>query len=140
MAQRPIKKPPHAVAFCLSQQQALCAPQQGDQKDLNARRAARQQQAQVTQRRLMRHQQVAVALLTAPPAQAQAMLADAQAVVSRWAEDGLCSADYVQRWAALLALPLPQLALAMTGFADGWGDALRQNSPWVQAWGGGEAP
>ncbi|WP_396268576.1 hypothetical protein [Ideonella sp.] len=133
MAYRPGKKPPHAVAFCL-------APQQGDQQELDARRAARQQQAQVAQRRLMRHQEVAETLLTAPPAQARAMVADAQAVVSHWAEEGLCSADYVQRWTALLALPLPQLALAMTGDADGWGEALRQNSPWVQALGGGEAP
>ena len=140
MAHRPSKKPPHAVAFCSAQQQALGAPQQDDQKEQDDCRAARQQQVQVTQRRLMRHQQVAVALLNAPPAQAQAMLADAQAVVSRWAEEGLCSADYVQRWTALLALPLPQLALAMTGDADGWGDALRQNSPWAKAWGGGEAP
>lgn len=140
MAHRPSKKPPHAVAFFPAQQQASGARQLGDQEELDARRAARQQQAQVTQRRLMRHQQVAVALLTATPAQAQAMLADAQAVVGRWAEEGLCSADYVQRWTALLALPLPQLALAMTGDADGWGDALRQNSPWAQAWGGGGAP
>jgi hypothetical protein len=54
-------------------------------------------------------------------------------VVARWASEGLCSADYIARWQAWLALPLQQLAPLMCGDAQGWGPAMRQNSPFTAA-------
>lgn len=52
------------------------------------------------------------------------------AVVEQWRTHQLCSSDYIDRWQALLELPLPKLAQAMVSDADSWGPALRQNSPW----------
>jgi PHD/YefM family antitoxin component YafN of YafNO toxin-antitoxin module len=95
----------------------------------NPRLQARAEQQQREQQRLMRHQQVAIALLCATPAQQALQLQAAQAVVARWASEGLCSADYIDRWQAWLALPLQQLAPLMCGDAQGWGPAMRQNSP-----------
>lgn len=92
---------------------------------------ARAEQQQLEQQRLMRHQQLAISLLCAPPAQQARRLQAAQAVVARWANEGLCSADYITRWQAWLALPLKQIAPLMCGDADGWGPAMRQNSPFT---------
>ena len=36
----------------------------------------------------------------------------------------------IERWRAMLAKPLAELVDAMCGEAEGWGAALRQNSPW----------
>ena len=79
----------------------------------------------------MRHQQLAIDLLCAPPAEQAQKLQGAHAVVARWASEGLCSADYIDRWQAWLALPLQQLAPLMCGDAEGWGPAMRQNSPFI---------
>jgi hypothetical protein len=97
----------------------------------NPRQQARAEQQQRELQRLMRHQQMAIALLCAPPAKQMQQLQAAQAVVARWAVEGLCSADYIARWQAWLALPLQQLAPLMCGDADGWGAAMRQNSPFT---------
>lgn len=97
----------------------------------DARRTARERQAAVEQSRLLKHHRVALALLTATPANRSAMVRKAREVVRRWSERGLSSSDYVQRWTELLALPVKELAIAMTSDLDGWGTALRQNSPWV---------
>ena len=95
------------------------------------RMQARAVQQQLEQQRLMRHQQLAISLLCAPPAQQARRLQAAQAVVARWANEGLCSADYITRWQAWLALPIKQIAPLMCGDADGWGPAMRQNSPFT---------
>jgi hypothetical protein len=95
------------------------------------RKLARMQQAVVERDRLIRHQKIAMDLLTLPPAKVAAMVARAKATVELWQAKGLCSADYIERWRALLEMPSKALAQAMVADADGWGPALRQNSPWV---------
>jgi hypothetical protein len=99
----------------------------------NPRQQARADQQQREQQCLMRHQQLAIALLCAPPAQQALQLQAAQAIVTRWTSEGLCSADYIARWQAWLALPLQQLTPLMCGDAKGWGPAMRQNSPFTTA-------
>ena len=97
----------------------------------DARLQAREMQQQREQQRLMRHQQLAIGLLCATPAKQAKVLASACAVVARWADEGLCSGDYIARWQAWLALPLQQLAPLMCSDAEGWGPAMRQNSPFM---------
>jgi hypothetical protein len=95
------------------------------------RKLARLSQTLVERDRLIRHQNLALQLLTLPAHECTQLLAQAQAMVTRWREERLCSADYIDRWSHLLALPLPVLAQTMVADMDGWGTALRQNSPWV---------
>lgn len=99
----------------------------------NPRLQARAEQQQREQQRLIRHQQLAISLLCATPTQQARQLNAARAVVARWASEGLCSADYIDRWQRWLALPLQQLAPLMCGDAEGWGPAMRQNSPFTAA-------
>ena len=99
---------------------------------LAPRQIARLRQSVIEKDRLIRHQRIALALVTASRRKRAQMLAAAQAVVRRWRTDGLCSADYIDRWSAILALPVAEMALQMTGEGNNdWGPALRQNSPWV---------
>ena len=98
---------------------------------LNPRLQARAEQRQREQQRLIRHQQLAITLLCATAAQQTQQLQAAQSVVTRWEREGLCSADYIARWQAWLALPPKQLAPLMCSDAEGWGPAMRQNSPFV---------
>ncbi len=99
---------------------------------LAPRQIARLRQSVIEKDRLIRHQRIALALVTASRRKRAQMLAAAQAVVQRWRSDGLCSADYIDRWSAILALPATEMALQMTGEGNNdWGPALRQNSPWV---------
>lgn len=108
----------------------FAASQQG--AELKAeRRLARLNQTLLERDRLMRHQKMAIDLLTMPPADQARSIARARAMVARWQADGLCSEDYIQRWASILNLPVDQMAQTMVSDADGWGTALRQNSPWV---------
>lgn len=95
------------------------------------RRLARLQQALLERERLIRHQKIAIDLLILPKADSARRVKRAQAMVERWRVEGLCSADYVQRWSDILHLPPRQIAQAMVSDLDGWGTALRQNSPWV---------
>ena len=99
---------------------------------LAERRAARLGQALVEKDRLIKHQRIGIDLLTLPEKARKALVQRALTVVERWQADGLCSQDYIERWQALLSLPSRELALSMTGNADGWGAALRQNSPWLE--------
>ena len=101
------------------------------QDPLAERRLARLQQAGVEKDRLLRHHRIAMDLLTLAPAESERLIRQARDTVERWRREQLSSRDYVDRWAALLALPAPQLAREMVSDADGWGTALRQNSPWV---------
>ena len=100
------------------------------QAALSERKTARLAQALRENERLIRHQQLAVELATLPPAQGRQLVEKAKAVVEQWRAHQLCSRDYIDRWQTLLELPLPRLAQAMVSDADGWGPALRQNSPW----------
>jgi hypothetical protein len=98
---------------------------------LDERRAARGAQQQVQLERLLAHQRLAIELLCASPAQQRRQIAAAQRIVQRWEREHLCSQDYIRRWRAWLALPVPQLAKRMCSDADGWGPAMRQNSPFA---------
>lgn len=101
------------------------------QDEQAARRLARANQSVVEKDRLIRHQRIALDLVTLPADERDRMIEQALAVVQRWRQERLCSSDYIERWSALLKLPAVALAMAMVSDADGWGPALRQNSPWV---------
>lgn len=93
------------------------------------RRAARLVQRQTEQQRLIWHLRLAIDLLCMDAPGVTETLLRARGEVQRWQDQGLCSADYVDRWRQWLALDVRQLAQAMCGDADGWGNAMRQNSP-----------
>jgi len=95
------------------------------------RRRARAAQEQIELLRLMRHQQAGIQLLCASPAQQRSRIQAASREVDRWEAQQLCSQDYVRRWRAWLALPVPKLVQCMCSDAEGWGRAMRQNSPFA---------
>lgn len=109
------------------------------QSSFDERRAARAAQQQVDQQRLLRHQAFGIALLCGTAAEQRRWLACAAQQVDRWQAGQLCSADYIARWRDWLALPIRQLVQCMCSDAEGWGNAMRQNSPF-SALGGGYAP
>jgi len=96
--------------------------------DLAIRRQARAEQAKVVQRRLERHQAIAARLL-ADPGGAADLIGKAQAMVARWRAERLCSSDYSDAWAAVLAKKPAEIAATIVSDDEGW-DALRQCSPW----------
>lgn len=95
------------------------------------RRLARAEQAIVERDRLIKHQRIAIKLLTLPSAQRRQLVDRARVVVEQWRKQRLCSEDYIERWSSILSMPPREMALAITSDIDGWGPALRQNSPWV---------
>ena len=99
--------------------------------ELDERRAARAALQHVEVQRLLAHQRLAIELLCASPAQQRKQLAAARGMVDRWESEHLCSEDYIRRWRAWLALPVRQLARRMCSDAQGWGPAMRQNSPFA---------
>ena len=101
----------------------------GRQSGLDERRAARAVQQQVDQQRLLAHQAIGIALLCSTAAEQRSQLARAAQQVDRWQAQQLCSADYIASWREWLALPLKQLVQRMCSDAAGWGNAMRQNSP-----------
>ncbi len=102
--------------------------QQDDSDALARRRQARAKQAEVVQRRLERHQAIAARLL-ADPGGAADLIGESHAMVARWRAERLCSDDYSDAWAAVLAKKPAEIAAAIVSDAEGW-DALRQCSPW----------
>ncbi len=110
---------------------AMMVPAGYASAELVERRLARAQQENIESARLIRHQRLAMRLLAATPAQARELVRAADRVVDRWERESLCSQHFIGRWRMLLALPPRDLAQQMCGDADGWGTALRQNSPWV---------
>jgi antitoxin (DNA-binding transcriptional repressor) of toxin-antitoxin stability system len=100
---------------------------------LDERRVARAAQQQVELHRLVAHQQLGIELLCAQSAQQRKRIDVALREVDRWEERQLCSADYIQRWRAWLALPVKDLVQRMCSDAQGWGRAMRQNSPFTAA-------
>lgn len=102
-----------------------------DQEVAAARRLARLNQTVIEKDRLIRHQRIALDLTILPTQARNKMIGSALAVVERWRQEQLCSRDYIDRWFAILRLPPKEMASAMVSDADGWGTALRQNSPWV---------
>lgn len=104
-------------------------PEAADQA--HERKLARLKQTLVEKDRLIRHQRIALDLATLPKAARDALIQAARAEIGRWKRDRLCSADYIERWSDILAMPPQAMGARMTSDADGWGPALRQNSPWV---------
>lgn len=100
-----------------------------DGADLRA--MARLQQACIEQHRLMRHQRIALDLATFPHDAASQLIEQARQVVKRWKHEHLCSKDYIERWESILNLPPKEMSETIVSDMDGWGSALRQNSPWV---------
>lgn len=100
---------------------------------LDERRAARVAQQQVELHRLMAHQRLGIGLLCASQPQQRKLIEAARRVVDLWEARQLCSGDYIQRWRDWLALPVKQLVQRMCSDADGWGRAMRQNSPFTAA-------
>jgi len=100
---------------------------------LDERRAARAAQQQVELKRLMAHQQLGIELLCAEPAQLRRHIESARREIDRWEDMQLCSADYIARWRTWLELPVRQLVQRMCSQAEGWGRAMRQNSPFAAA-------
>ena len=110
---------------------ALVPPQWLAQAPLmDERRRAREDQQRVELGRLMAHQRIGIDLL-GHKARKKQLMDGAQREVQRWSEQGLCSADYIDRWNAWLALPAIDLVERMCSDADGWGRAMRQNSPFA---------
>ncbi len=114
----------------------VCAPEayreRGDAgRAVEERRAARDAQHLVERDRLIKHQKLAIDLLTMPDDQREQLLLRARAEVARWRRDRLCSPDYADRWDTLLNQPVEALARGMCADSLGWGPALRQNSPWT---------
>ena len=95
------------------------------------RKLARLRQELVERDRLIRHQKIAIDLLTLPRSEGMKLVKRAQAMVARWSAQGLCSGDYIERWTAILKMPVRGMAAAIVADQDGWGTALRQNSPWA---------
>ena len=109
----------------------FAASQQRPPDPKTERRLARLQQSLLERDRLIRHQKIAIDLLTLPKFDSTKLVKRAKAMVERWRTESLCSDDYIQRWSDILKLPVKQMAQAIGSDLDGWGTALRQNSPWV---------
>ena len=97
---------------------------------LDERRQAREDQKRLEERRLMAHQRVAIELLSRPERKKR-LIDGARSEVQRWVKQNLCSQDYIDRWTQWLALPDAELVERMCTDADGWGTAMRQNSPFA---------
>ena len=95
------------------------------------RRAARAAQREVEVARLVAHQKIGIELLCASAAERRRRIASASREVDRWEAGRLCSRDYIDRWRDWLAQPLPKLVRLMCSEAQGWGTAMRQNSPFA---------
>jgi hypothetical protein len=130
-AQGPVAIEKHGKVQAIVAAPEFFAAQDPRQAQLDQRRLARLGQELVEKDRLIRHQRIAVDLLTSPPKVRQRLIREAQATVERWRVEALSSRDYIDRWTDILRMPVPRMAEAMTSDADGWGPALRQNSPWV---------
>jgi hypothetical protein len=70
-------------------------------------------------------------LLEAPADQRAVLIHDALQQVDKWEAWNLCSSDYIDTWRTWLALPVEELAHVMCSGAQGWGVAMRQNSPFL---------
>lgn len=97
---------------------------------LDERRRARDAQQRVELGRLVAHQRIGIELL-GHRERRKPLLDAAKGEVRRWAEQRLCSQDYIDRWTEWLALPPVNLVERMCSDADGWGNAMRQNSPFT---------
>lgn len=113
---------------------AVLAPPEwaGPDAAMAERRRAREQQQRLETDRLLAHQKIGIELLGHKDRRAR-LLQAARAEVARWSSERLCSHDYIDRWSEWLALPAVELVERMCSNADGWGPAMRQNSPFAAA-------
>lgn len=102
-------------------------------KKIEEMKLARNHQAGVERSRLLRHRALALRIRTASEDDRDTIIADARAEVERWKSQQLCSEHYIDRWTEALKMKPRELAIYMMGDMDGWGDALRQNSPFLKA-------
>lgn len=107
---------------------ARCEPEVADHL-LAPRRQVRADQAKVVLRRRDRHRAIAHNLL-ADPERAEALIADAQAMVALWRTEHLCSRDYIDHWAGVLAQDPAGIAAIIVIESNDW-DVWRQCSPFV---------
>ena len=131
VAAGPIAIERHQRVLAIMVSPEFFAHQQDRRSDLTDRQLARARQALVEKERLIRHQRIAIDLLRLPAKDRDGLVERAAKVVAMWRQKKLCSADYVNRWSDILGLPPLEMAAAIVSDADGWGTALRQNSPWV---------
>ena len=103
----------------------------GGQPAFETQFARERERARRAERRLA-HAVLAARLLSAPRAEAIALIRRARAVVDRWERERLCSRHYVLRWRALLSGRVERVAASLLGPGE-WGDALFQNTPWTFA-------
>ena len=103
---------------------------QMDAKNL-ARKLAIANQALTEKDLLIRHHQIALDLVGSTPGQRDQLISRARATVARWRLNRLCSLDHIERWNEILNMEPNKMATTMVSAIDGWGPALRQNSPWV---------
>lgn len=97
-----------------------------------ARALARLEQQSKLASQRERHLRLMLTLVS-DPAAAEGLIARAREMLSLWQRNSTCSAFYVERWQALLDLPLVEMIKAMQELGD-WEDALLQNSPWSWVW------
>jgi len=79
-----------------------------------------------------KHLRLALDLATRPR-EMKAHIIAARAQVALWAQNRTCSPHYIQRWSAILRLPLPKMAREMADLGD-WTNAMFQNTPWSDVW------
>ena len=106
----------------------LAALPVGRHQQLETLLAREQERTRRVERRLA-HAALAARLLSAPEAEAQALVARARARVDRWEGEGLCSRHYISRWRKLLGGPVERVARELLQ-TTAWSDALFQNTPW----------
>lgn len=96
-----------------------------------AKKYARLQQMALEKDRLVRHQAIAIRLLSSPEPEVELLIQDVRKIVDRWdaPERPMCSHHYIDLWRELLSLPVAEMAKSMCEDFKGWGNALRQNSP-----------
>ena len=102
-----------------------------DTKDL-AGQLANANQALTEKDLLIRHHQIALDLVTSTPGHRDQLICSARATVARWHSKRLCSLDHIERWNVILNMEPSKMATTMVSAIDGWGPALRRNSPWVE--------
>ncbi len=96
------------------------------------RRSSRHLQRLIELRRLEFHRLIGQELI-ADPIRRDTLLASAWNEVRRWEDMSLCSPDYIEWWRQWLARPVAELVTLMCSDAEGWGTAMRQNSPFLTA-------
>lgn len=124
-----IEKHGKVKAILASPERFAQAQQQGVQQE--SRLVARMRQAAVEKDRLIRHHRIALDLALFPADRARALVQQARGMVEKWRDGHLCSSDYIERWEQVLNLAPKKMAEVIVSDMDGWGTAMRQNSPWV---------